>query len=217
MSSEDHSRRRYSSPLRAEQAAVTRRRVLDAAGRLFASEGYFTTSLTAIAREAGVAPDTVQANGAKRDLLLAALEIALVGEETEDPIGDAPASLSPLFAVRDLEAFISTWADVVAATNERASRLWRAFRAAATSDPETRAVLGPLRERGRRDYRGFVEMLVERGAAIPVERRAALADEFAYLFDPEGYAHFVEESGWSRAQYREWLERRLTSLLAMPA
>src|SRR5689334_7043631 len=99
--------RTYSSALRSEQAAGTRRRVLAAAGRLFMENGYQGTSLGTIAKEAGVSVDTVQATGAKRDLLLRALEIALVGAETTDPIGDAPGDIAAVLAEQDLDGLIA--------------------------------------------------------------------------------------------------------------
>lgn len=207
--------RTYSSALRREQAAETRRRVLAAASDLFAAQGYFATSLSQVAKAAGVSLDTVQATGAKRDLLLGALELTLVGVETKDPLGDAAASLGPLVAERELNAFIRAWSEFVVDANARTARLWRAFRAAATGDPSTQALLQPLLQRRQRDYLSFIGMLVERGAHLPVEERqvAAVADEMAYLFDPESYLHFVDESGWSVARYRTWLEHRLTALI----
>jgi AcrR family transcriptional regulator len=47
------------APVRREQAARTRQRILDAAADLFAPQGYGTTSVRQIAESARVAPDTV--------------------------------------------------------------------------------------------------------------------------------------------------------------
>ena len=71
----------YRSPVREQQARETRARILDAAGTLFAEHGYAGTSLAAIGRAAGVATETVAANGPKRALLMAAFELALGGQE----------------------------------------------------------------------------------------------------------------------------------------
>jgi AcrR family transcriptional regulator len=49
----------YRSPLRAEQKAATRQRILDAAGRLMEDRGLGEFSFSAIAREAGVKERTV--------------------------------------------------------------------------------------------------------------------------------------------------------------
>ncbi len=53
------SRRSYHSPLRKQEAANTRARVLDAAAELFGRDGYALTSMQAIAELAGVSVQTV--------------------------------------------------------------------------------------------------------------------------------------------------------------
>ena len=53
------SKRSYNSPRRREQAAATRREILEAAQRLFERQGYAATTMAAIAAEAGVALKTV--------------------------------------------------------------------------------------------------------------------------------------------------------------
>src|ERR1035437_7106973 len=52
-------KRAYSSPVRQEQAALTRARILEAAGDLFVSRGYARTTIRQIADAANVSVDTV--------------------------------------------------------------------------------------------------------------------------------------------------------------
>src|SRR6195256_1281575 len=54
-------KRTYSTGLRQEQAQLTKRRILDAASRLFVERGYSSVTVEDIAREAGVAYQTVYA------------------------------------------------------------------------------------------------------------------------------------------------------------
>ena len=54
MSEPVKSTRRYESPRRRQQAADTRRDILEAAQRLFEQQGYAATTMAAIAAEAGV-------------------------------------------------------------------------------------------------------------------------------------------------------------------
>jgi AcrR family transcriptional regulator len=63
----------YSSPLRQEQKAATRQRILDAAGRLMADRGLEDLSFTAIAKEAGVKERTVYRHFANKSALLVGL------------------------------------------------------------------------------------------------------------------------------------------------
>src|SRR3954452_21063001 len=77
---EDVKTRRYDSSRRQAAAAERRQRILDAASALFRSDGYGATSVAAIARRAGVAPDTVYASvGPKPRLFRELVEVAISG------------------------------------------------------------------------------------------------------------------------------------------
>ena len=66
---------------RARQAAATRARIIEAAGRLFAERGYGATTIDAVATEADVAVETVYARFKnKRNLLEAYLDTSIVGD-----------------------------------------------------------------------------------------------------------------------------------------
>jgi AcrR family transcriptional regulator len=52
-------KRPYHAPVRAEQAAQTRRRVAQAAAEAFAAAGWASTTIAGIARAAGVTPQAV--------------------------------------------------------------------------------------------------------------------------------------------------------------
>jgi AcrR family transcriptional regulator len=66
--------------LRAEQALLTRRRILEIARTRFLETGWAATTMKAVADEASVAPTTVYAVfGSKRALLSALIDEALTG------------------------------------------------------------------------------------------------------------------------------------------
>lgn len=68
-------KRAYRSPRRQEQAQRTRQAILIAARGLFVAQGYGATTIEAIARDAGVAVQTVYAAfGSKRRMLIALLD-----------------------------------------------------------------------------------------------------------------------------------------------
>src|SRR5512135_3161620 len=84
MAADVNPRRRYHSPLRAEQAEQTRGRILLAARRLFVQQGFAGTTVAAVAHAAGVSSDTIYASlGGKRGLLEGVLERAISG--LDDP------------------------------------------------------------------------------------------------------------------------------------
>ncbi|MEA2843824.1 MAG: hypothetical protein QOJ69_1495, partial [Actinomycetota bacterium] len=81
------SRRPYNSPRRREQAAATRRTILEAAERLFVRDGYPTTTMEAIAGEAGVSLKTVYLPFSTKSGLLRALwDLRLKGDEGDPPV-----------------------------------------------------------------------------------------------------------------------------------
>src|ERR671937_2765734 len=81
--------RRYDSPRRREQAAATRREILEAAQRLFENQGYVATTMAAIAAEAGVALKTVYvAFETKSGLLRALWHLLLRGDEDDVAMPD---------------------------------------------------------------------------------------------------------------------------------
>src|SRR2546423_12274123 len=83
------STRSYHSPRRREQAAATRRAILDAAQSLFERDGYATTTMEAIAAEASVALKTVYvAFETKSGLLRALWNHLLRGGHDDVPVAE---------------------------------------------------------------------------------------------------------------------------------
>ena len=81
----------YHSPLRAKQAAQTRRAVIDAALLLFSENGWAATTVPMIAAEAGVSVDTIYAVfGTKASLLMTVVDVAIVGDDDETAMVDRP-------------------------------------------------------------------------------------------------------------------------------
>src|SRR2546430_7104160 len=83
--------RRCESRRRRERAAATRRQILEAAQRLFERQGYATTTMAAIAAEAGVALKTVYVSFETKSGLLRSLwHLLLRGDEADVPVVDRP-------------------------------------------------------------------------------------------------------------------------------
>ncbi|MGN6272510.1 MAG: TetR/AcrR family transcriptional regulator [Protaetiibacter sp.] len=196
-------RRTYNSALRTAQAAETRRRILTAAGELFASDGYANTSLARIADAAGVSLETVKANGPKSALILGAFDQAFTGEEGDGAIHERDLGAS-LLAVPD-EELLPNLVAFIAGANERIARLWIALLDASMGDPAVERELEALQERRRSDFRASMEGFRERGLARRPGDDEAFAAAMQFLVSPSSYVQLVLDSGWSMQQYREWL------------
>lgn len=206
--------RAYHSDLRARQAAQTRRTVLAAAGTCFSSQGYAGTSLTDIAREAGVSVETVKAIGPKRDLLLSAFHQAFTGSADVELIAEKDVGLE-LLSIEDGDAFLSALVDFLAAANAASSRLWRAFTSAANSDPALDSALREHMERRRVDCGHAIDALAARGMVRGSAPREVLVETYTYLVAPETHEHFVLDAGWTQSAYRDWLEQALCAIVLL--
>src|ERR1700710_1654936 len=79
-------KRAYHSPRRVQQAAETRRVILDAARELFVRVGYTATTVAEVASQAAVSVDTVYAAvGRKPALLRELVETSISGTEQAVP------------------------------------------------------------------------------------------------------------------------------------
>src|SRR3712207_1898408 len=80
-------RRPYDTTSRTRQARETRRRIVEAAAELFVRDGYATTSIAAIAQEAGVAVPTVYATlRSKAGVLRAVVALTVRGDDETAPL-----------------------------------------------------------------------------------------------------------------------------------
>ena len=211
MSSEDSSRsggtRAYRSSLREEQARDTRRRILQSASEVFARKGYSGTSLSDIATGAGVSVESVKLHGPKRQLLLAAFEVAFAGAEGQSSLSEGP-DMQRVMAIEPVEDFLAAVVGYIADANARTSGLWAAFVAAAASDDVVKSVFDALLARRKRDYRSLVALVQERGLLVAELAQTELhrrADVLSFLMSPEGHAQLVTQAGWSFTRYRDWL------------
>ena len=205
-------RRQYRSTVRADQAAATRRRLLTAAGACFAENGYSGTSLRAIADRAEVSVETVQLNGPKADLMLAAYEQAFAGDEGKTSLLER-ASFQQVRSQSDPRGVVRALVDFMVPANVASADLAAAFEAAALSDPriaETRRGLG---ERARADARAGVAVVASLGGVTSGRPLAEVADELWFVVRSSHYLNLVREAGWSLDQYRAWMLRTVEALL----
>ncbi len=175
--------------LRMERAEATRRRILDAARRLFSERGYGATSLMAVAEEAGVAVQTVYAAYGSKAGILRALREEVVHQAEAESLYSAALHAAradeglELFA-RSIRARWQAGADVVAAHAD-----------AAASDASLRREVEAVLERRRT---GIAALMAEiaRGLrpGLLVEDATAISDA---LTSPGVYLTLVRAAGWS--------------------
>lgn len=101
-------RRSYHSPRRQEQANITKARIVAAAMQLVKEKGYADMTLEAIAREAGVAPQTVYAVcGSKKGVLAAILENTVEAKKYDKLRDSIPQIMTGKERVREIGHFMA--------------------------------------------------------------------------------------------------------------
>ncbi len=200
--------RAYRSPLRAEQALLTRRRILDIARGRFLEVGWAATTMKAVADEAAVAPTTVYAVfGSKRALLSALIDEALTGlAEPDNPDWWSDAVRHPHQGERARRLV-----ELICAFLPRVAPLERVVREASGADEEVASLSRDLLEWRRAAVAVLVETLAgDEGLSLSREHAGDLL--FA-LAGPEVYSLLVEVRGWSSQQYESYLTALVDRLI----
>ena len=202
--------RGYNSPVRREQAARTRQRILDAAGDLFAQHGYGTTSVRQIAEAAQVAPDTVYATfGSKARLLTALVDIRLA-PGGQASILDRPETQA-LRQEPDPRRLLRLFARDYAAISERVRPVSEVLRTAKAVEPEMAAVREEMEGHRFQYMRAIVRWLAERaGLRVPEGRAAQIVWALA---SPDVARMLCDVQGWTTGEYAAWLEETLAATL----
>ena len=196
-------RRKYHSPLRADQAERTRQRVLQAAFDLFVAGGYAGTTVAAVAERANVSSETVYLIfGGKRELLEGVIEMAISGED-DPPTQD------------------NEWWATVALLPEPRERLGRMVEYSCRILARTRPIHAVIRGAADKELSvaGLGRRLLRERLANQTERiREYLGDDlreglslaeagerYCALTSPELYQMLTVEFCWTTDQHRTWV------------
>ena len=192
---------------RARQAAATRARIVEAAGRLFAERGYGATTIDAVAAEADVAVETVYARFKnKRNLLDAYLDVSIVGDAEPVPLLDRP-EVQAVRAAADQHEQVQLLARIMRGVLERNAPVHAVLRTAVAVDPELDALAAEDDKRRKATQRTFVEMLASRGPLRAGLSIGDATDTLSALANPETFAYLTRRRGWSSAARRALARR----------
>ena len=191
--------------LRAERAAVTRRRIAEAARALFSQQGYGATTLTAIAVEAGVAVQTVYAvYGSKAGILRALREEVLRQPEAE-------ALYEGAIQAPSAERKVALFARSIRRRWEYGHDVVAIHADAASTDPTLRIEVDQVLAIRRAGIGRLAQSLVPRlAASVDVARATAILDSLTL---PEVYREFVDVQGWTPDEFEAWLDSTLRQQL----
>jgi AcrR family transcriptional regulator len=210
--------RAYSSPLRAEQTALTRRRILDAAGALFAERGYLGTTLAAVAAAAHVSVQTVyNVVGGKAQVLKAVYDVVLAGDDEPVPIADRPIARAVVEAT-DGRDCLTRYAVMGRVLGERTLPLVSMLLAqAATGDADLAAFAETIEGERAIATAGVARHVAEHFGLRPGLDIGEASDLLWALTSPDLADRLVRRRGWGWDRFQEWLGTAMADALLGPA
>lgn len=206
--------RRYSTALRAEQTALTRRRILDAAARLFVAKGYLGTTVAAVAAEAGVSVQTLyNVVGGKPALLKAVYDRMLAGDDDSVPMAQRPIARAVVDAPTAREC-LTRYAVMGRVLGERVHPLLTTLLAQAASGDPDLAVFAETIERERAiGTAGTARHVAQRFGLRPGLDVEQACDVLWALTSPDLADRLVRRRGWGWDRFQEWLGTAMADAL----
>ncbi|HZS12972.1 MAG TPA: helix-turn-helix domain-containing protein [Candidatus Dormibacteraeota bacterium] len=190
--------------------------MLDAARRLFTERGYAATSRQAVARAAGVAPQTVAAvAGTKRGLLEAVVDDAARSDGQPLPVA-LRSWLQELREQADAASLLRAHARSSAEVSRHTAGVTEAFRRAAAADPGIAELWEDFSQQRRRGQATVVELLAQRGPLRTGLSQSEAADVLWVLTDDALYSALVGERGWSHDRFAAWCGDTMCRTLLRP-
>jgi len=204
-------KRKYSSPVRDEQAARTRERILDAAAALFLDRGYGRTTMKDIADGAGVARDTVHAVfGSKPRVLTALIDARLVpGGSVARVTQRADAQ-----AIKDepnQRTQIELFARFIAGISTELRPVFEVLRTASAVEPEMGEVFAEMDRYRLLNMQTYAKWVAANGPLRFSSRKAA--EIMWTLASPDVARMLCDDLGWTQAQHAGWLADTLARTL----
>jgi TetR/AcrR family transcriptional regulator of autoinduction and epiphytic fitness len=205
--------RPYEMTNRARQADETRRRIVEAAARLFVRDGFAGTSISAIAEEAGIAVPTVYASmRSKANILRAVVELTVRGDTDTPPLASR-AAWQEIEAQRDPRELLGRFAKLHTEIGDREAAVFAQIEAAAGGDPEATELLAEHDRMRYTTQSRLARALHRRGELRPGLSARLAADIIWTLASERTYLALVRDRGWKPAAYERWVAEQLIAAL----
>jgi AcrR family transcriptional regulator len=159
-----------------------------------------------VAAEAGTAVETVYAGfGSKAGLLIAAIDVAIAGDDDETPLAERAAFAA--LGVGGRAKRLGAAARIITGALVRAVPLMAALHEASASDETARARLDRYEADRRATVAAGLELILGKPAS------ETLVDSMWALASPEVFTKLTRERGWPVDRYEGWLVQTAAAIL----
>lgn len=176
--------------------------------------GYAALSVTALARQAGVSPQTIYNSvGGKAEVLKACYDVTLTGDDEPVAMSDRP-EFQAMFDTPDAAAYLDRYAAWCRLVSERVAPIMGAVSAPGAGDAGAQG-FAETTERERRIGTTHAMTRLRDVHGLPDGLTLEQAVDVAWTLNaPEVYDRLVRRCGWTPAAYESWLAAQLRATLA---
>ena len=210
-------KRNYDATSRRERARQRRLDVVVAAQELFDTNGFQATTISAVARRAGVSPESIYKGfGTKAALAKAVFDFVIAGDDAPVPIAERPEAQ----AIRDepdVRRKIRGYVDGFVARQQRSARVQILIRDGRHSDETLRETWQTLLDERLTGMTMFGRHLLGTGDLRPGITLDEVADVLWTYISVELYELLVLQRGWTPEQYGDHLVTAITATLCPPS
>ena len=197
-----------------EERRATQRRVVEAARELFVTRGYVATTVADIAKEAGVALQSVyNAGKSKAALMHLVVDLAVAGDDDEVLLTDRPG-FAVIAELPSAEQQVEKIAALIAQTMQRLAPIWVAYRQAAAVDPSAAESLEAAHRRRNQTFATLIGMVDQGRLRLSPEEATDTAWAIGSI---DVYLLLRTIRGWDHEHYTGWLTSTLVAQLVEPA
>ncbi|MEU4560520.1 helix-turn-helix domain-containing protein [Actinoplanes sp. NPDC023936] len=207
----------YDNTRRAEQARLTRRRILDAARELLVERGPAAVTMRAVATHADISVETIRKTfGTKAKLIKDVYDVTLAGDDEPIPMIDRP-EIQAVFTATDPREKLARYAFAARRVGERVGPLLAKLLAGARGgDPDLIGFRETTNRERMNGAGGIVRHLAATGGLRDGLDPERACDIVWTLISPEVFDLLVGDRRWSLDEYEQWLARSLADALVTP-
>ena len=206
-------KRNYDATSRRERARQRRLDVVVAAQELFDTNGFQATTISAVARRAGVSPESIYKGfGTKAALAKAVFDFVIAGDAAPVPIAERPEAQ----AIRDepdVRRKIRGYVDGFVARQQRSARVQILIRDGRHSDETLRETWQTLLDERLTGMTMFGRHLLGTGDLRPGITLDEVADVLWTYISVELYELLVLHREWPLERYATWIAAAMTHAL----
>jgi AcrR family transcriptional regulator len=210
-------KRTYNATARRERAQQRRRDIVVAAQQLFEDDGFQATTISAVARRAGVSAESIYKGfGTKAALAKAVFDFVIAGDDEPVPMVQRPETLA-IQREPDARRKILMYVAGLVVRQQRSARVQILIRDGRHGDEALRATWQTLLDERLTGMTAFGRHLLETGDLRPGITLEEVADLLWTYISVELYELLVLLRGWTPERYGEHLAAAITAAICRPS